>query len=1066
MNHFLKLLRVSQLLILLILPALIFAQVNVSTSVSATTANLQTPFTYTLDIVCPSTTGTCNNAVVTLPLASSVEYIGASNATGNIQSIAYNATSHSVIITMNPAINGTTDQMQIIVAFKSGVYTGTIASATAYGGPGLTNPSNTVQTTTTNGGTPPSFANRIDIAKSAGGINSFAMPGGGVQYYLTWANKSQNEAITNLIIEDVIPNNMVFNSLLGFFKGGTVAATIHYNLYYQTNLNSTYTLWTGSPFTTNDATTRNVSALGLSSGEKITKIKWEYIEAIPGTDFFSGPFAQVFGAVDPTTPVGGTVQNCMSVIGGTMAGSPVVTYANNAPNSTSCFSYQVIEPGVFATLEKRKNPSKAAYLAGDIIDYELYVRVPATSSLPLNDFRVTDLLPAEVDYITSSSAVSGIAFLPSNAAALAIAPTITNDFNGTGKTRLNWDFTGITMPISPIGGSTTEIRFKIQVKVKTGVPTGVINNEGYLTPQSGVPVKCIGDNYNIAANYSEVKDVDDVNNNGSTTDSLCKVVHPTTIVFPSGAGLESIKWVKGSLDAAYSRFPAKGETVPGGNADYKLTITNKGNVAMKDVKVIDILPFVGDKGVIDTSPRSTEWRPFLVAPVTTSVTNVTIFYSTASNPCRDELTPGSPSPCEAPNWTTILPTNISSVQSLKFDFGTTVLQPNDVIELRWAMRAPIDAPTNGEVAWNSFGYITTRNDNGVSLLASEPIKVGIKVLPTVPGGYGNYVWKDENGNGLQDEAPTKGINGVKVDLYRAKGGTPNMATDSLVNFTLTSSKNGNPGFYQFTNLNAGNYYAVFHKPLNNCAITLPNQVSPNDSLDSDGVQVIIGADTLAITAMTAISTNQYDYRWDLGLVPTCTPPTNVTASSNSPVLEGGAINLTSSSTGGTLYSWSGPNSYSSTLQNPTIAVATSLMAGTYTVTVTSSGTCIATATTLVTVTCTPPTIVTTTVTQATCNGAVANSDAKIAFTSTGGEKYGISVGTTYSGAAYASALVLSTGSGSLLGIANPTAAISYTIRVFNRTNTCFKDTTVILNPKTCLVPCESKCIPLKAVINK
>jgi hypothetical protein len=203
-------------------------------------------------------------------------------------------------------------------------------------------------------------------------------------------------------------------------------------------------------------------------------------------------------------------------------------------------------------------------------------------------------------------------------------------------------------------------------------------------------------------------------------------------------------------------------------------------------------------------------------------------------------------------------------------------------------------------------------------------------------------------------------------------------------------------------------------------------------------------------------------------VTACTAPTNVTASSNSPVSEGGAINLTSTSTGGTTYAWAGPNSYSSTLQNPTIAIATLSMAGTYTVTVTSSGTCIATATTLVAITptCTPPNIVATTVTQATCNGAIANNDAKIAFTSTGGNKYGISVGTTYSGAAYASALVLSTGSGSLLGIANPATATSYTIRVFNGADTCFKDITVILNPKSCVVPCESKCITLKVVINK
>ncbi|MGZ4036469.1 MAG: PKD domain-containing protein, partial [Bacteroidia bacterium] len=50
-----------------------------------------------------------------------------------------------------------------------------------------------------------------------------------------------------------------------------------------------------------------------------------------------------------------------------------------------------------------------------------------------------------------------------------------------------------------------------------------------------------------------------------------------------------------------------------------------------------------------------------------------------------------------------------------------------------------------------------------------------------------------------------------------------------------------------------------------------------------------------------------------------------------------SINLTSS--GGTSYSWSGPNSYSSASQNPTIPTAASNMTGAYTVTVTSAAGC-------------------------------------------------------------------------------------------------------------------------------
>src|SRR5207244_2326792 len=67
---------------------------------------------------------------------------------------------------------------------------------------------------------------------------------------------------------------------------------------------------------------------------------------------------------------------------------------------------------------------------------------------------------------------------------------------------------------------------------------------------------------------------------------------------------------------------------------------------------------------------------------------------------------------------------------------------------------------------------------------------------------------------------------------------------------------------------------------------------------------------------------------------------------------GNDVNLTSSTTGGTSpynFSWSGPNSFSSTDQNPTITSATTTESGTYNVTVTDGTNCTATATTLVTV---------------------------------------------------------------------------------------------------------------------
>ncbi|QIA06264.1 PKD-like domain-containing protein [Draconibacterium halophilum] len=62
-----------------------------------------------------------------------------------------------------------------------------------------------------------------------------------------------------------------------------------------------------------------------------------------------------------------------------------------------------------------------------------------------------------------------------------------------------------------------------------------------------------------------------------------------------------------------------------------------------------------------------------------------------------------------------------------------------------------------------------------------------------------------------------------------------------------------------------------------------------------------------------------------------------TAESNSPVCENETINLTAS--GGTSYSWSGPDGFTSTQQNPSISNAGLVNAGAYTVTVTDGNGC-------------------------------------------------------------------------------------------------------------------------------
>ena len=78
-------------------------------------------------------------------------------------------------------------------------------------------------------------------------------------------------------------------------------------------------------------------------------------------------------------------------------------------------------------------------------------------------------------------------------------------------------------------------------------------------------------------------------------------------------------------------------------------------------------------------------------------------------------------------------------------------------------------------------------------------------------------------------------------------------------------------------------------------------------------------------------------------------PTPTAASVGNPYCAGQTINLTTPAIAGATYSWSGPNSFTSSVQNPSITSSTTAASGTYTVTVTGTGGCSGTAQTTVTV---------------------------------------------------------------------------------------------------------------------
>jgi hypothetical protein len=66
-------------------------------------------------------------------------------------------------------------------------------------------------------------------------------------------------------------------------------------------------------------------------------------------------------------------------------------------------------------------------------------------------------------------------------------------------------------------------------------------------------------------------------------------------------------------------------------------------------------------------------------------------------------------------------------------------------------------------------------------------------------------------------------------------------------------------------------------------------------------------------------------------------PATPTAANNGPLCVGTTLNLTTPAVAGATYAWTGPNGFTSAVQNPTINNVTAADAGTYNVTVTVNG---------------------------------------------------------------------------------------------------------------------------------
>ncbi len=340
-----------------------------------------------------------------------------------------------------------------------------------------------------------------------------------------------------------------------------------------------------------------------------------------------------------------------------------------------------------------------------------------------------------------------------------------------------------------------------------------------------------------------------------------------------------------------TRTPCVAQAMKDQPFNYRIRLSNDGNVLLKDYIVYDILPNTdtagSDTGISEAQAatvRGSTWVPLLNGPVMVSSANAIVAaelaangvveYSASTNPCRPELSIANDTlggdwqagVCDD-DWTTTpladsatFPNGYASVRAWRltvpFTAGWPVGDPNDqdeediVVDLE--MLADPTAPASDyealpdpslEIAWNNVSFRATNVATDRRLLAAEAIKTGIVMPAEYPLDstglrIGNLVWVDADNDGLA-EAGEQGIFDVTVQLWNDLLGDGPTPDDTLYDTTQTDAE----GHYLFDDadlmnrdglgLPAGDYYVVIPSAQTGSFVLSDNYSSTTDEEDAD-----------------------------------------------------------------------------------------------------------------------------------------------------------------------------------------------------------------------------------------
>ena len=360
----------------------------------------------------------------------------------------------------------------------------------------------------------------------------------------------------------------------------------------------------------------------------------------------------------------------------------------------------------------------------------------ATIGEPSENLVITDLLPvgmklvgnattATLDYKITTGDDSGQAV---ESGTQDFPMEVVNNYQGSGRqlVRITVDQAYLASQAgTSTGESGTKYSFTANsLAVTTPTEPGIYNNRASVFyDRDDLASTC------LSFLPEAPSDAGDLDGNSDTTDHHCDASASLTIPGSvPGPGFSVKKTVQGSSDAFPRVWPSVARVdAEGGTVQFGLTWKNTATDPLNGVVLYDVFPRVGDTGVsasLAEQGRSSEFSPLLTG-VGALPAGVSISYSTALNPCRDEVYPDSANTTCVDDWTSTAPADLTTVTAIRLTSENTYASGEE-FTVDFTMTTP--SINEGDIAWNSVAGRANSALTGDPLLASEPPKVGITAV--------------------------------------------------------------------------------------------------------------------------------------------------------------------------------------------------------------------------------------------------------------------------------------------------------------------------------------------------